>query len=273
MGVMEKAHGVAASASLMSVRGLACGYGTRTVLEGVSFDLEASQILALLGPNGVGKTTLFKTLLGFARPLAGEVAIKGRSTSSWSGRDFAREVAYIPQLHTPSFSYSVADVVLMGRTPYVAGMASPSAVDEDIAREVIADLGITHLAQRDYLSLSGGERQMVLIARALAQRPSILVMDEPCASLDFGNQAVLLEQVLRLSAGGMAIIMTTHDPNHAFLLDGDVLCLSRSGEARLGSARELLTPERLSALYGVRVAVGDLDGETACVARLRRAEK
>lgn len=243
------------SPAALSVRNLACGYSRRVVLTNVTFDLVAGQVLAILGPNGVGKTTLFKTLLGFLRPLQGSIAIQGRDTAVWTRKEFAREVAYIPQLHTPSFSFSVQDVVLMGRTPHLSGLSSPSQTDETIAEQVIEELGIAHLSQRDYASLSGGERQMVLIARALAQRPRILVMDEPCASLDFGNQALLLERVLDLAGSDMAVVMTTHDPNHAFLLEGDVLCLGRDGGCVQGRACEVLTDECLSNLYGVPVVV------------------
>ena len=258
--------------AVLEARGLSCGYGGRHVLEDVSFSLAAGQTLCLLGPNGVGKTTLFKTLLGFLKPLAGEVVIEGRPTADWTRKEFACEVAYIPQLHTPSFSYSVHDVVLMGRTPHLSGLSSPSGADEELATAAIERMGIGHLARRDYASLSGGERQMVLIARALAQQPRILVMDEPCASLDFGNQARLLEQILELAAQGIAVVMTTHDPNHAFLLDGDVLCLVRGGLAASGRAREVLTAERMSALYGVRVDVTASDaGYLGCMPAISRA--
>ncbi len=239
----------------LEARALSCGYGTRAVLSGVDVSLASGQVLALLGPNGVGKTTLFKTMLGFLPALSGDVLIGGKPASSLSRREFAREVGYIPQLHAPAFSYSVLDVVLMGRTPHLSGLSSPGANDVRAADEAIERMGIAHLACRDYASLSGGERQMVLIARALAQAPRVLVMDEPCASLDFGNQARLLEQVLEVAAGGMAVIMTTHDPNHAFLLDGDVLCLGSGGVAARGRARDVLTEDLMESLYGVPVAV------------------
>ncbi len=239
----------------LEARGLACGYGGHAVLRDVDVSLAPGQVLALLGPNGVGKTTLFKTMLGFLPALAGEVLIGGHAAQSLSRREFAREVGYIPQLHAPAFSYSVRDVVLMGRTPHLSGLSSPGAADEEAADAAIERMGIARLSQRDYASLSGGERQMVLIARALAQAPRVLVMDEPCASLDFGNQARLLEQVLEVAAGGMAVVMTTHDPNHAFLLDGDVLCLGAGGVVARGRACEVLTEDLMELLYGVPVAV------------------
>lgn len=244
-----------APAYALEARGLSCGYGGRVVLSDVDVQLVPGQVLALLGPNGVGKTTLFKTMLGFLPAQAGEVLIAGRLAKMLSRREFAREVGYIPQLHAPAFSYSVRDVVLMGRTSHLLGLSSPGPHDVEAADAAIERMGIARLSNRDYASLSGGERQMVLIARALAQSPRVLVMDEPCASLDFGNQARLLEQVLQVAADGMAVVMTTHDPNHAFLLDGDVLCLGRGGVAARGRAREVLTEDLMEELYGVPVAV------------------
>lgn len=258
IGVETSHAGVTRHDAVLAAQGLSCGYGHRAVLTDVSFDLVSGQVLCLLGPNGVGKTTLFKTLLGFLHPLSGSVNIQGRDTSEWTRKEFAREVAYIPQMHTPSFSFSVHDVVLMGRTPHLSGFSVPSTEDGEIACSAIERMGIGHLSQRDYASLSGGERQLVLIARALAQEPRILVMDEPCASLDFGNQARLLEQVLDLAEQGIALVMTTHDPNHAFLLDGDVLCLGRGGTVTQGPAREVLTAEGMSGLYGVPVAIDEV---------------
>jgi iron complex transport system ATP-binding protein len=245
-----------ANAPALSVRELICGYGKRAVTNSISFELDPSQIMSVLGPNGVGKTTLFKTLLGFLCPLSGSIFIGGRDTSAWSRKEFAKEVAYIPQLHVPSFSYAVHDVVLMGRTPHLQGLSSPGETDEEIVEEVLEKLEIQHLSARDYASLSGGERQMVLVARALAARPQILVMDEPCASLDLGNQALLLEQILDLSSAGMIIVMTTHDPNHALLLGGAVMCLGCDGQVIQGEAAEVLDSSTLSELYGVPVAFG-----------------
>lgn len=250
-------------------RDLTCGYDGAAVLEHVDFALCGGEVLALLGPNGVGKTTLFKTLLGFLPPLAGSVEVCGRGVDAWNRRDLAARVAYIPQAHVPSFSFSVRDVVLMGRTPRLSGFSMPDASDERAADEAIDRLGLGHLAERDYTLLSGGERQMVLIARALAQQPLVLVMDEPCASLDLGNQARLLGQVARLAREGLAVVMTTHDPNHALMLESRVLCLGRGGVVASGAARDVLDARTMSELYGTRVAVGDVEAfdgvrTTAC---------
>ena len=257
--------------TVLSVQGLACGYGATPVLRDVSFGLSEGGVLTLLGPNGVGKTTLFRTMLGMLSPLAGSVLVKGRPVQQLGEAELAREVAYIAQQHTPAFAFSVEQVVLMGRTPHASALSGPGPQDEAAASRAMQRLGISHLAQRDYTRLSGGERQLVMVARALAQEPALLVMDEPCAGLDLGNQALLLQQVACLAAEGMAVVMTTHDPNHAFMLDGEVLCLGREGLLAHGRAREVLTPALMQRMYGVAVAVGEVHGEkggasaTACV--------
>ena len=240
---------------LLRASSLACGYDGRAVVCDVSFLVRGGETLSILGPNGVGKTTLFKTLLGFLPPIAGAIELAGQDVASWSRRQFAQAVAYIPQQHVPTFPFSVSEFVLMGRTPSLGTLSVPGAHDERVAAEALARLGIEHLAGRDYTSLSGGERQMVLVARALAQQPKLLVMDEPCASLDLGNQVRLLRQVLDLAADGLAVVMTTHDPNHAFMLDGAVLCMGRDGSMSFGETASMLDERLLADLYGVDVGV------------------
>lgn len=255
---------------ILQVNDLACGYDGRPVLEHVSFSVEAGQVLCILGPNGVGKTTLFKTVLGFNQVLSGAMMLDGQDVSGLTRRQFAQVVAYIPQQHTPTFSFSVRDFVLMGRTPALGAVEMPGAQDEEIADQALARMGLDAFADRDYTLLSGGEQQLVLIARALAQQPKLLVMDEPCSSLDLGNQVRVIEQVLDLAAEGLGVIMTTHDPNHALMCDGDVLCLSRDGCLH-GKARELIDEELLGRLYGIHVGIarvpggGSGDGVRGCI--------
>jgi iron complex transport system ATP-binding protein len=162
-------------------------------------------------------------------------------------------VAYIPQDHTPSFPFTAFEVVLMGRTPQLGALSAVTRHDKAVVERVMDELHIGHLAKRDYTQLSGGERQMVLIARALAQEPCFLVMDEPTASLDFGNQARVLARIQALAKGGLGVIMTTHDPNQAFLLGGLVACMGRDASFTMGEVGAVVTQERLSALYDVRV--------------------
>lgn len=244
----------------LEVRNLACGYLGRAVLDDVSFALEPGSAVVLLGPNGVGKTTLFKTMLGFLPSLSGTVLVEGEDVRDWTRRRYAQSVAYVPQSHDAAFGFTVREMVLMGRTPALGGFTAPTREDERIACAVIDELGLGALADRDCTTLSGGERQMVLVARALAQQPRLLVMDEPCANLDLGNQVVVLRRVRELVAKGLAVVITSHDPNHAFLLDGGVVCIRRGEGVESGPAREVLTADALAALYGVDVGVGVVEG-------------
>jgi iron complex transport system ATP-binding protein len=265
---------------------LSCGYGARTLLSGLSFELVRGHTLCLLGPNGSGKTTLFKTMLGMLRPHGGRLLFNDEDTAQWSRRRFAQTIAYIPQDHFPAFSFTAFEVVLQGRTPKLGALSAIGAQDEAVAHEAMASLGISSLERRDYTQLSGGERQMVLIARALAQQPAFLVMDEPTASLDLGNQARVLERILEMATGsagaggaasanagegegcgrhcgGLGVMMTTHDPNQASLLGGKVACIGRDRSFSIGRAQDALTPDALRGLYGVDVALAKGEGDLA----------
>jgi iron complex transport system ATP-binding protein len=240
---------------MLEVRGLACGYRGRRVLDDVTFTVGDGRAAVILGPNGVGKTTLFKTLLGLLAPLGGEVLLDGHRIDLRAGSSDMRRIAYVPQSHVPSFSFTVTEVVVMGRTPRLGRFATPSATDVAKAREVLGQLGLDDLADRDYTQLSGGERQMVLIARALVQEPAVLMMDEPAASLDLGNQARLLRAARKLAdERGLSVVMSSHNPDHAFLVADDVLLVSRDG-TKFGPANDLLDAAELSRVYDTRVRV------------------
>src|SRR5256885_16046479 len=224
-------------------RDLTIGYSDRVVGRGLNVALAQGEVLALLGPNGGGKTTLLKTLLGLLAPLAGEAAIEGRSLVSLSVRERARHLAYVPQLHTPTFAFTVEAVVLMGRTAHGSLFSRPSAHDRAVAAGVLEQFGIAHLAPRPYTMISGGERQLVLLARALAQQPQFVVLDEPTASLDFGNQGKVLKEIRALAASGHGVLFTTHDPNHA-IRAADRACLLRQGAViGEGAAKDMLTTD------------------------------
>jgi len=230
-------------------RDLTIGYSDRVVGRGLNVALAQGEVLALLGPNGGGKTTLLKTLLGLLAPLAGEAAIDGRSLVNLSVRERARHIAYVPQLHTPTFAFTVEAVVLMGRTAHGSLFARPSAHDRAVARQSLTRFGIDQLAERPYTMISGGERQLVLLARALAQEPQFIVLDEPTASLDFGNQGKVMREIRALAAAGHGVLFTTHDPNHA-LRAADRAYLLRAGERIAeGKVAEVLTKAQLEELY------------------------
>lgn len=244
---------------MLEIDDLSCGYGQRTVLHDISFVLAAGELLCLLGPNGVGKTTLFKTLLGLLPAHGGEIRLDGQPIGHWSRRRFARQVGYVPQAHTPPFPFKVRQVVAMGRTAHLAAFAAPGHADLDIAESAMETLGITALAEAVYTEISGGERQLVLIARALAQQPRLLIMDEPTANLDYGNQLKVLAHVRRVVAEqGLGVILTTHDPNQALLHASRALVLDREKCYSLGTPAEVITADYLRHTYGVEAELIEL---------------
>lgn len=234
-----------------------CGYGRKTVLHDVYFSVDAGEVLCLLGANGAGKTTLFKSILGLLPMLGGALCVNGDDIAHWPRAKVAQSIGYVPQSSNPPFSYTVMDVVLMGRTAYLKSFQQPKGEDEDIAVGTIERLGIQRLAGRRYLELSGGEKQLVLIARALTQQPQILVMDEPTTGLDFGNQQLVLEQVHELANEGLAVVMSSHFPDHAFLYGDKALMIRNGSVYALGTPTEVITEHSLDELYDVQAKIID----------------
>jgi iron complex transport system ATP-binding protein len=251
----------------LELRNVSCGYGKKIVLTGFSTQVASGEIFCLLGPNGIGKTTLFRTILGFLPLAGGAIVIDGRDINALSARDFARYMGYVPQSQTLSFAFRVLDVILMGRTAHLGAFSQPGAADYRCAEGLMEELGIAHLRDRLYTELSGGERQMVLIARALAQEPAFLMMDEPTGSLDFSNQAVVLKRILNLARRNLGIIMTTHYPEQTLMLNAATALLKKDGGSLIGPARETLTAENLREAYGTPVAVAEISwqGKTLAV--------
>jgi iron complex transport system ATP-binding protein len=240
---------------LLEIRNATLGYGRTEILKNVSLTLETGQTVCVLGKNGAGKTTLFKSMLGVLPLLAGEILLDGTNTGKWSRRQFARTVAYVPQARSIPFPYQVSDVVLFGRTAHLSQFASPGKADRLIAEECMERLQITHLKDRTFTQLSGGEQQMVIVARALAQQPAFLIMDEPTSSLDFGNQIKIIQQVNELKDKSLGILMATHSPDHAFMCDADVAVVHEGRIWEKGHCNEIITEELLHTLYGVDVSV------------------
>ena len=234
-------------------RGLSIGYSDRLVGRDLDVALETGEVLALLGPNGSGKTTLLKTLLGLLAPKAGDVQLDGRTLNNYSSRDRARLIAYVPQSHQATFAFTVETVVLMGRIAHGNLFSRPTAADRAVAARSLERFGIAHLCERPYTMISGGERQLALLARALAQEPQFIVLDEPTASLDFGNQGKVMREIRSLAASGHGVLFTTHDPNHAMRAADRAYLLRDGARVAEGAVGAVLNREQLMMLYDTPV--------------------
>jgi iron complex transport system ATP-binding protein len=237
----------------LEVRNLTCGYEGKPVIEHIDCAVRPGEVLCVLGPNGVGKTTFFKTLLGALPRIGGEILWNGVSVNWRHNRTRARLIAYVPQTHSPPFPYRVREVVVMGRAAHIKPLQSPVRADYEICDTILEKLQLSYLRDKIYTQISGGERQMVLIARALAQQPLLLMMDEPTANLDYGNQMRVLQLALTLAAEGLMILMTTHSPDHAALCAAKVALFQKDRPFLLGSPEQILTEDNLRSAYGVCV--------------------
>jgi iron complex transport system ATP-binding protein len=245
---------------MLTVDQLAFGFPGRTVGRDVSFSLGAGEVMCVLGPNGGGKTTLFRTLLGLLQKHAGSITLETRDLETLSRAEIARRVGYVPQGHAAYFAYSVREFVLMGRTAHLGIFASPAKKDLVVADRALESLGIAHLAEKPVTEISGGERQLALVARALAQEPRLLVLDEPTASLDFGNQVRVLGKLGALAGSGIAILFSSHDPDHAFLCARRALLLAEGRVLEMGAPRDVIRADTLERMYRVSVQVLPLPG-------------
>ncbi|MDR0378210.1 MAG: ABC transporter ATP-binding protein [Spirochaetaceae bacterium] len=258
------------SPPILTVRGLNFAYGDRPILENIGFELGEGTLLGLLGPNGAGKSTLFRCILGLERDYAGSIHIDGKDVKKQQFELLARKAAYVPQTHLPSFNYSALDMVLMGTVSRGKEWSVPGPREQQAAETAMDRLGIGDLRFRGFGLLSGGEQQLVLIARALVQEAKLLVMDEPTANLDYGNQIRVLSHIKNLSVQGYSVILSTHNPDHAFMFTDRVLALHNARIAASGPPAEVLTAGLISLLYGIQVRVRrDETGVLSCVPVLK----
>lgn len=247
---------------LYEIQDLSFSYGKKgsLVFEHLNLQLEKGELLTLLGHNGCGKSTLFSCMLGLLRPISGRILLEGSDLNRLSARQIAAKVGYVPQNHTPTFAYSVFEFVLMGLASGIGLFSHPGEKERELAWEAIRQMGLSELADRPYTELSGGERQLATIARAIAAKPSVILFDEPCAHLDLGKQERVLSVIKELSGQGYSVLITTHDPNHAFLLGGKTAIFSGTQEGLLvGDPNVLLTEERLHQMYGEELKIRYLD--------------
>jgi len=243
---------------LMSV---SFAFAEREVLWDVSLSLEEGKVLVLLGPNGAGKSTLLDICLGWKKPTAGEVILAGKPLSDYSPRKRGQAVSLVPQRENVRFNFSCLDYVMLGRAPYLSPLASPGRADVEIAREALDAAGIPHLENRQITAVSGGEYQLVLIARSLAQQPDILLLDEPTSQLDPAHRITVLRTLQKLSKRDISILLTSHSPETAALIADEVCLLKEGTIAYSGPAEEVLTDEILQSVYGVPFTVRWSEGK------------
>ncbi len=237
---------------------LSFGYPhSRPLLKEISFCAESGELISLLGPNGTGKTTLFRCILGQLRA-SGEMTLDGQPLSSLSPRQLASRIAYIPQSHSPAFSYPVEEMILMGAAAGLKWFQHPGRTERERLDEVIDSLGLEPLRQRAFDTLSGGEQQLVMMARAMMTDARVWLLDEPAANLDYGNQTRLLLQLQQLAAKGYLLIQSTHSPQQAALYSSRVLALADGKLAGDGEPAKVLDAEMIQTLYGLKVQVCDI---------------
>lgn len=236
-------------------------FGRRQILQDVCFEAHGGEFLSILGPNGVGKSTLFRCILNLLSPSAGNIMIDDRDVRQMKVQELAQRIAYIPQFHNPAFNYSVQDMVLMGTASQLGALATPGKAQIETAQNAMARMKIEHLAEQPYGFCSGGEKQLCLIARAIAQQAKILVMDEPSSNLDFGNRIWVMQTVRSLVADGYAVIQTTHDPEQAFMYSDKIMAMHDGRVLAWGTPQEIMQPELMSTLYGIDVEVHSLNSD------------
>ena len=251
----------------IQIENLSFSYGRHQVLHDINVTIPDGTLVNVLGPNGVGKSTLFRCILGLNSGYEGTIRVNGKDIRSLNVKERAREISYIPQSHAPVYDYEVLDVVLMSTGTDLGMMRMPGKRHVERAYEALERIGIEKLAHRTYTQISGGEQQLVLIARAIAQDARTIIMDEPTSALDYGNTVRVLSCVRQLAREGMSVVQSTHQPDHAFLYSDRTLVINRGRVAAYGTPKEVITKDLVSELYGVDVEVTSLydDKVRVCV--------
>lgn len=249
---------------------LSFSFGSKPVLTDISFDLKGGEVLSVLAPNGGGKTTLFRCMLGLIKNYTGTISMDQKDIRGMGARKLSKYAAYVPQSHYPAFNYNVLDMVLMGTTPLLKSTASPGKAEQDLAKEALTRLGIEHLEKRSFMQLSGGERRLVLIARAIARSSPLLILDEPTSDLDLGHQFMVLSHVDALRSCGLAVLMSTHDPAQAYACSDKVMALSAGRILSFGTPDAAICEPVLKELYGIDAKIDRLSSGQIHISTLKR---
>jgi iron complex transport system ATP-binding protein len=239
----------------ITVCNLSYAYGDKKVLNQLNFRIDKGTLTSVLGPNGIGKSTLFKCLLGIFTDYSGDIYLENANRKSLSVKEMAKHIAYIPQAHSSVFNFTVFEMVLMGTTSHFSSIDSPKREQTELAFKALEVVGISGLKERGFMQLSGGEQQLVLIARALAQQAAIFIMDEPTSNLDYGNQIKILSLLKKLAGEGYTILQSTHNPDQAMTFSDSVMALWEGKLLKKGSPGEVITPELIKTLYGIQVQI------------------
>jgi iron complex transport system ATP-binding protein len=249
---------------LIEIKDLHFSYKNNPVLSGINLNLYKGEVISLLGPNGCGKSTLMRLMLKLL-PAYGSITLHDRELENYSHKEIASHIAYIPQYHTVPFNYTVLEMVLMGRVSKLSIFASPSAYDYETAHNALDKIGILDLKDRAFSELSGGQKQLVLLARAIAQEVTVFLMDEPVNGLDYGNQIRLLELINELNREGYTFLKTTHYPDHALLISSRVIVM-RSGKIIAdGAPDKIITSSIIEDVYGINADIITHDRHKRCV--------
>ncbi|MDO5328893.1 MAG: ABC transporter ATP-binding protein [Coriobacteriia bacterium] len=234
----------------LEIQDLAFHYqNTDNIFEGINFELHNGEILSLLGPNGCGKTTLLNCIIGLCKNTHGNIIINGKT--ELTGKEKSQALGFVPQTMTATFDYKVIDYVVCGVAPYLKMFNRPGKCEYERAWESLETMKITDLAEKSYAQISGGEQQLVSIARVLTQKPDFILLDEPTSHLDFGNIVRTLKIIKSMSDKGFGIIMTTHNPDHALMMGGSTLIMKDCGNFKFGNTKQIVTQDSLRDLYGI----------------------
>ncbi len=236
------------------------GYKDIPILNDINFSVCEGEVMSILGPNGVGKTTLLKCMMGLLKWKEGESLLDGENIRNIKPKEFWQKIAYVPQAKGSAFGFSAIDMVTLGRSPHLGMCSQPKMEDREAARQAMEDMGILHLKDKLCTEMSGGELQMVLIARALTVNPKMLVLDEPESNLDFRNQLIILETIRNLSKKrGISAIVNTHYPEHALKISDKALILNREGRNLFGNAEQIINEENMKQAFSVQVYINQFD--------------